>query len=303
MEIVINQEENRKCYNCGKVFRKPAELERHKNRKTPCLIQDIKPEQIENPLRCIYCNRVFSNTSNLNKHHKTCKIKNGGMDILVDKVKHEQEIRILKEQRVADEKRHTEQLQKLEERLTAVTTVTAELTAGFNAQIEELKKQIATQPQQVTNNITINNTITINNYLKPNYKFLIDGDVFKEIFKRWKVSTPYEIIPLIWFNKDRPENLSITATNVKSGDCAVYDGKTWVLIPSDQVTREMRERAYDITAELITPDMITEDTRYTRSRIQENKFHPDAIEYEQEKIQELLAKNKDLVKPDLKKAK
>ena len=33
-----------KCYGCGKDFRTPADLERHKKRKTPCLIIEVKPE-------------------------------------------------------------------------------------------------------------------------------------------------------------------------------------------------------------------------------------------------------------------
>ena len=87
----------KKCYSCGKVFKTPTDFMRHRNRKTPCLIQDVKPEQVNNPLRCIFCNKIFSNNSHLVRHLKICKVKNGGMDILVDKVNYENEIRILKE--------------------------------------------------------------------------------------------------------------------------------------------------------------------------------------------------------------
>lgn len=42
-----------KCYNCGKTFSK-AHLDRHKGRKTPCLIRDVAPEDINNPNRCVW---------------------------------------------------------------------------------------------------------------------------------------------------------------------------------------------------------------------------------------------------------
>src|ERR1700742_275440 len=95
----------RKCYNCGKIFNTAQSLARHKQRKTPCLIREVAPNQIVNTNRCIFCNKIFSKKENLTKHHKTCRIKNGGMEILADKVKYEQEIRILKEKDMArDEK-------------------------------------------------------------------------------------------------------------------------------------------------------------------------------------------------------
>jgi len=93
---------NKKCYSCGKVFRTQANLLTHKNRKTPCLIREVAPEQVNNPNRCIFCNKIFIQKQSLTRHFKTCKIKNGGMDILVDKVKYDQEIRILKDEIISD---------------------------------------------------------------------------------------------------------------------------------------------------------------------------------------------------------
>lgn len=94
--IKIHDYNNKKCYDCDKVFRTPANLLTHKNRKRPCLIKEIPPERINNPNRCIYCNNVFTNKSHLTAHLKICKIKNGKMDFFIDN-KLDQEIRILRE--------------------------------------------------------------------------------------------------------------------------------------------------------------------------------------------------------------
>lgn len=86
------------CYGCGKTFRTPNDLLRHKNRKTPCLIREITEDDKKNPLRCIYCNKISSKKGNLDGHLLKCKIKNGGLNKLHDKVKYEEQIRIIKEE-------------------------------------------------------------------------------------------------------------------------------------------------------------------------------------------------------------
>lgn len=85
------------CYDCGKQFETVQHYTRHRNRKTPCMIENISEDQKLNPDRCIYCNKIFSKNSNLVRHLNTCKIKNGGLDKLTDKLQYEQKIRILEE--------------------------------------------------------------------------------------------------------------------------------------------------------------------------------------------------------------
>ena len=87
-----------RCDLCGKVFRVPAEYQRHKNKKTPCLIVEVAPEQINNPNRCIYCNKTFVQKQTLTRHLNSCKVKNGEVKVPNDNVKYEQEIRILREE-------------------------------------------------------------------------------------------------------------------------------------------------------------------------------------------------------------
>ncbi len=68
------------CKKCEAIFKDRNHYNRHLNRKTPCdLVIDTYDESKE---RCKYCNRTYHSRSNLIRHLKTCKIKNGGGKIL-----------------------------------------------------------------------------------------------------------------------------------------------------------------------------------------------------------------------------
>ena len=138
--------------------------------------------------------------------------------------------------------------------------------------MDELEKKIIvpTPPiVNITNNTT--NNITINNYLTPNYKFLLENDTFKKIFQRRLVQTAMEIVPLIWFNADHRENLSTYLVNKSTGETLAYDGATWKVVPVDTVTKELRNRSYEITSELITGAMLNEFTRQIPAQIKMNR--------------------------------
>lgn len=75
-EQAINQNKARTCELCGKSFGKQIDIDRHKQRKTPCLILEVNEADRNNPKRCIFCNRIFVQKQGLVRHHKTCKIKN-----------------------------------------------------------------------------------------------------------------------------------------------------------------------------------------------------------------------------------
>lgn len=206
-----------KCYNCGKNFKYPKDLERHKGRKTPCLIREVTPEDRHNPNRCIFCNKIFSTKGNLIKHLSTCKIKNGGMNILDDKVQHEQKIRILEEQQMSDR----EKIQKMEEKM---------------AEMAEKMAKMETQPT-VINNSVINNTTTTNNiiinfhsYDKPKLDTLklTPQDLLVE-------SVHKKLIELIYFNKTLPENHVLWRPNIKEQRLLVYKDGDWKTIINDNL--------------------------------------------------------------------
>ncbi len=233
----MNEINNKKCYSCGKVFRTPANLLVHKNRKTPCLIREVPPEQVNNPNRCIFCNKIFKQKQHLTRHLATCKIKNGGMDMLVDKVRYDQEIRILKEQREQDKK----EMEKRDEQIKLL-----------QEEMEVLKKVITVQPQpQIINNtnntINSNNTnninITINNYQKPSITGLtITPEELVGISKLSKY-----LLQKLYFNPELPQNHCMYLVNKKDKSLLLYDSD-WRIVTGEN-TGEVIKTINGVVAE------------------------------------------------------
>lgn len=287
-----------KCYNCGKYFKDNSHLMKHKQRKTPCLIREVAPADQLNPLRCIFCNKILSNKSNHIKHLKICKIKNGGMDILADKVRYEQKIRILEEKDILrDEKdkqkdeeliQMKKQIGELQNQLKQITTCNATINNTTNI-----------------NNITNNNQITINNYLTPNLAHLHLGDgtaspVSKIIYIE-RVQAPIALITLIWFNPAAPENFSIYLVNKNTKEVLTYNGASWASSSFDKIGRTIRDRAYEITLNIINERVVSPRLDpMVGENMQKNLYDEEMIKLECEKIYAALINGRQYVKEVIK---
>ncbi|SIP85999.1 Bacteriophage T5 orf 172 domain-containing protein associated with Zinc finger domain [Pacmanvirus A23] len=115
--------DNKTCIDCGKICRTPADLLKHRNRKSPCVIKEVSPMDLNNPNRCIYCNKVLSKKEHLTRHQKICKQKEKEPENKADI-----EIRMLKEQMLQMQIEFREQIQQMQ--------------IEFNEQIKQLRKDI-----------------------------------------------------------------------------------------------------------------------------------------------------------------
>lgn len=85
------------CTKCNKIFTRTNDLKKHRNRKTSCGLIHGNPTVKVGDTTCVFCRKQFSNKYNVRSHHKVCKIKNGGMDILFDEVRRlKEEVKSLK---------------------------------------------------------------------------------------------------------------------------------------------------------------------------------------------------------------
>ncbi len=236
-DVPIVEKVEYKCYNCGKNFRDHIDLARHKKRKTPCLIREVAPENVLNPLRCIYCNKIFTKKENVTRHLGTCKIKNGGMDMLVDKVRYEQEIRILKEQRTIDAHIAQQKFQQMEDEMKQMKQFMTNMMQ--NPQIVQPNPQ----PQVVNNNtvnnapVTVNNApvqinnIVINNYNNPSIEGLTI--TAEDLITSPKMSK--FLLTKMFFNPDAPENHCMYLKNKKDKSMIIHDNGNWRSVAGENV--------------------------------------------------------------------
>jgi hypothetical protein len=288
----IDINSNKKCYSCGKIFQTPSHLEKHKLRKTPCLIREVLPDQIANPNRCIFCNKIYSKKENLTKHLKLCKIKNGGLEILEDKTRYEQEIRILKEKDSIRDKESTEYKQEINE-LKQTMKIRDELMINMMQKIQAgLEKNT---PQIINNQVNNINqvNITINGYLSPNIDHLLKDDFFKNFFLKHGVSTPTYIVPEIWLNPAIPDNITAYIVNSQKETMTCYNGRGWKISTMDAVCEEIRDLSYEITANLINFPLSIAD-QMLPGRMKINRDDPAQLIIETKMIKQKFIENMEM---------
>jgi hypothetical protein len=172
------------------------------------------------------------------------------MDILVDKVRYDQEIRILKEQREADrkemedrDKMKDEQIKQLMEKVTALEKVIIP--------IEPLTAQTVNNYNAPINNII---NVTINNYTTPSINGLtIAADELNNITKLSKF-----LLEKLYFNPALPENHCIYLKNIKDKSLIVFDNNKWEAVCGEntsEVISKLSNSVYGNGVNLLNGDM------------------------------------------------
>ena len=284
---------NKKCYNCCKEFRTPADLAKHKARKTPCLIRDISDDDKKNPLRCIYCNKIMSTVGNLTKHSKTCKIKHGGLDKLHYKVKYEEKLRIIRE-----------------ESLIELQVVKADMVAQMLAmktemmeEMNKLKSSVAVSPTTVNNNTinkgVINNNINIhiNNYTTPSVDHLLTFEKFNSLFMKEFAGLPIAIVCNLYFDSSHPENMSLHLINKSTGEMLAMMDDGWKTMSIEDVAMKIRDIGYNVTERGIKmhrKDIKFVDANWVCDNIIQNVHHPKTTERDIKEIKEKIVESREV---------
>jgi len=249
------------CKRCNKRYNHKGEYDRHINRKNPCehLEENVyasKIEQIElklaeiikNPQKiaeipkmeekyiCSFCVKTLSDKYGLQRHIKSCKVK--------------------KQKEKTEEDKFQFMIDMINE-LKKVTSVQIN-------HIEELKKEICTDKINKTkknknntdtntsanmnNNIVVNNivnnqqnninvNIIVNPYKDTNMKFLSNEEKKSILSKGYKAVE--DLVKMIHFNKDKPENHNIYISNMKGNKILIYSGDDWNLHDRDDVIQDL----------------------------------------------------------------
>jgi len=206
-----------------------------------------------NKNKCDYCGNIYTLKNNLTRHLKSCKVKDSEVEILKIKV----------EKLELENKRVNDKLGEYEEEVEELKYIISQK----NKIIKE-NKSINKYTNCNTTNTNCNNTtnnIVINNYNTPNTEYL-EYNIKKEC-----IYTDYVyIIPImkdLFFNKEHPENHSISYSNMRSNSMSVYNGNEWILQNRVDIINDIINNCDDILSEFINDIRDGDDITYKKKKM------------------------------------
>ena len=201
-----------RCGTCQKQFNRKSTYDNHLSRINPCKLND----NIDN--ECLFCNKKYSNVTNLNKHHKICSKK------LIDD---DNKIQI-------EELKNTLE-KKYEERLEELKKMFEDKYTEFEKKITLSKSaNITVNDNSITNNTT-NNVFNIFSVGKEDLSRLSK----EEIIKICTSGTYYPIVAaeIIHCNEKYPEFQNFLIPNLRSNTGFVKINDNWESRSHDEIFR------------------------------------------------------------------
>ena len=231
---------------------------KYKNNTINCVSNTIEP----NKYKCSYCDNVYNFNSGLHRHLKTCKVKNSIV------VKHEDNNKLLNK----DNNNLKTEIELLKNKLNEYDEEIEELNYIISQKNKIIKenKSINKYTNSNTTNMNCNNNnttnnIVINNYNTPNRDY-IGYDIKKEcIYTDYVYLMP--IMKDLFFNKEHPENHSISYSNMRSGNMSVYNGNEWILQNRVDIINDIINNCDDILSEFINDIRDSDDITYKQKKM------------------------------------
>lgn len=235
-----------KCSRCDKKYSTRGNLIRHmndfcdsnKNIKSNTVID--KNQQIS-LFSCEYCSNVFSRNDALNRHLiSRCKVKKKSEQQKKSQEYHERNQRSLqqkhKHQESQDNEQYDEKIYKLiinelnEEQNDVISKSNNEIASMESGDVNSGNTINSNNNVNISNNTTNNNSNIVNIQLvafgKEDKSMLTNTELFKIMKKGF--SSVHELIRLLHFDKNRPENHNIFISNLRSNLVLTYDGTKWI---------------------------------------------------------------------------
>jgi len=291
------------CLKCDKYFPKNCQLQRHLNKKYPCVTNNIlivkninKINEIENKIKeltkksieseknCKFCTRKFANKNNIERHIElVCLAKK---DMVEEKNK------LLNENKILEEREKTEKLQNQINNLQ--NTVQQLISKNIN---ETLQNTI------INNTINNNLTININSFGKESLNHITETDYHKYLNGFFKGFL--KLIEKIHFDENAPENHNVCLTNMRSKYAYVCENNNWVLKDKEDIINNLINKKYDLLndkfEELEENNKLCDKTMENFKEFQENYNVAEAQKNTKENVKLMLYNNREKVEKKIKK--
>lgn len=198
------------CKICNKDFSSLSSYERHIKNKNTC--DPIKRrEQHLGKVTCHKCKKILSSTTRLKSHLEICIHNQSQQEIY---------------KQMIDELTKQNQI----------------LVEKMDKQNEMLNKKIDKLANKESNTININtinqqNIFNIVPFGEEKFDYITDKD-YNQIFKKGHQSIQ-TLIPMIYCNDKKPENMNVYINNFNDDNIRVFDGKNWIFEKKDYVLSNM----------------------------------------------------------------
>ena len=269
------------CSQCKKEFEDKAHLLRHINKKKPCLKLKLEKEE-KNKIHCEFCLKVFTTKGNLTQHYKTCNIKSsvdsGDINTIENKIRIEQEQKF--KEKIDDQEKKIKDLQDKLEILIPYAILKKEYCSNDNILLQPpttlpiVKTTIPIKQELAINTIAlpipdkIIQKSIIRSYKNPDLSH-ITNEIFLYYLENTRSSIQEELLILIYFNKNKPENRSIHLVNPDNHDIMIYIDK-WIMTKEYQIAKEINNFIYDIIYKYMNEILLNIDQLIKIQQIERN---------------------------------
>jgi hypothetical protein len=262
-----------KCDICLKEFNKKSTYDYHISRLIPCIKL--------NDIQCAYCNKSYSNKSNLNKHLKNCKEKTIELD-------NKNEIEELKKLLFEQQKKFEEQQkdnQELKKKVEELTHVSENNNITVNNE----------NSHNTTNNITTtNNIINIYSSGKEDLSLLAKEDILTICTS----GTYYPIVAaqILHCNEKYPEFQNVIISNLRATTGQVKINDKWVTRSQDDILNTMMREDKKHISTLIKDLEVEKKLRVKLESTQDEIDTNECKEHHKDKIKQKLYDASPMVK-------
>ena len=313
------------CEKCKKEFKYKYLLDKHLNRKIPCVTNNLmidrytkEIEDINNKLNeyiissyeskttCYFCNKLFSKRGNLERHlNLTCNTKKQYVtrkDLLINKkLKIENEINkheniIIKDDHINKLENEIDMIKKTVNTLLKKQSIKKFTTENNGVTFQQIINNV--NNVDTINNLNINNNlmININSFGKENISHITEKE-YKQYMTGFFPGF-VKFIEKVHFDDNAPENHNIYFTNLKSKYIYVYEDNKWIMKQKNDIIDDIIRKKYlllDDKCEEYEDKEINENISNKFREFQENFYNEEAQKNTKDDVMLLLYNNRDKI--------
>ena len=186
---------------------------------------------------CKYCNKSYKFNSALSYHLKTCKVKNEEITILKDELENKNKELDNKDKELEDMRYELNLIKDTyKKEVEDIGKIYCDTIKRKNKELNKYKEIIE------SNKLDMN--IKLNSFRDTDLHFLTDKVIHECLMKS---SMCYlKLLEKIHFNKDKPENMNIQISSIKSNSIRIYENDMWITYNKYDILMEICDNITEV---------------------------------------------------------